>query len=417
MFEYYTSVFRKFYKMISYCKEHNVKNCKKCSGVKQQKNLIFLKNHSNSNNNNNNKGKPIIIKHNSSFSSLNSVSSYNTANSSNSTNKRVEKSNNYTKSVSNVSTNVPIQSSFPTNVPDYVFVPEVPPVLLVTPPTEVVPEVPTEVTPEVPTELPIDLPTELPTDLPTELPIEVVPEVVPTEIVPEVVPAEVVPTEIVPEVVPAEVVPTEVVPTEVVPEVVPEVAPEVVPAEVVPEVAPEVDDELEINSLLDIVMKTPNIIRTTSFFWSEFEQKNTSNQKTQYITFENTLDTNWPSIIQPGYNNTTTIIIPENGYYLITYKLNVTSISKTNTCATVLLQNKSQISSSQVIFETHKPRQNITNSVMVSLNEGDNISLLLLSKNTETYIDVPENYTPNSEGDNSIVPTETSALITFTKLY
>ena len=163
-------------------------------------------------------------------------------------------------------------------------------------------------------------------------------------------------------------------------------------------------------------MKTPNKIRTTSFFWSELSQKNTSNQKTQYVTFENTLDANWLSITQPGYNNPTTITIPETGYYLLTYKLNITSISNTNTCATVLLQNKSQISSSQVIFETHKLRQNITNSAMVNLNEGDNISLLLLSKNTETYIDVPENYRPNSD-NNSIVPTETSALITFTKLY
>jgi hypothetical protein len=53
---------------------------------------------------------------------------------------------------------------------------------------------------------------------------------------------------------------------------------------------------------------------------------------------------------------------------------------------------------------------------MVSLNEGDNISLLLLSKNADTYIDIPENYTPSSD-INTIVPTETSALITFTKLY
>ncbi len=146
----------------------------------------------------------------------------------------------------------------------------------------------------------------------------------------------------------------------------------------------------------------------------------------QYVTFEKPLigptGNGWITQINPGYTNPTTFIVPSDGYYLLTYKVDVRSGGgsppNSNTdCATVLLRNGISIDGSSTLVEA--PESNhiytISNTILVNLNTNDSLSLMFWSSDIGTRI----GDTSFIRGllPNGVAPSEATASVVFTKIF
>jgi hypothetical protein len=154
-------------------------------------------------------------------------------------------------------------------------------------------------------------------------------------------------------------------------------------------------------------------------------QNNLNVAKFQYVTFDNApigpAGSGWTSSIQPGYSNTTNFIVPSNGFYLLTYKVDVRSgggqLPLFTDCATVLTKNGTQIPGSTTVVEAPETGHiyTISNTVLVNLITNDSISLLFWSSDANTHIGDPSFITGTLPIGNGI-PTESTASIVFTKI-
>lgn len=130
----------------------------------------------------------------------------------------------------------------------------------------------------------------------------------------------------------------------------------------------------------------------------------------------------WSTSTQTGYTSPTNFIVPTNGYYLVTYKLDVRSgvgslpVSNSD-AATVLTRNGIQISGSTTLVEA--PESNhvytISNTILVDFFAGDSISLMFWSSDSGTRIGDPT-YISGTLPGSSVVPTEATASIVFLKI-
>jgi hypothetical protein len=165
---------------------------------------------------------------------------------------------------------------------------------------------------------------------------------------------------------------------------------------------------------------------TSIFVWSALRQNNLDNSKFQYVTFENApigpSGSGWTTSTQTGYSAPTNFIVPTNGYYLVTYKLDVrsgpgSSPNNNTDGATVLTRNGVQISGSTTLVEA--PESNhvytISNSVLANFFAGDSISLMFWSTDAGTHVGDPGNIT-GILPVGSIVPTEATASIVFLRI-
>jgi hypothetical protein len=168
-----------------------------------------------------------------------------------------------------------------------------------------------------------------------------------------------------------------------------------------------------------------NAAISSIFVWSNIKQNNMNNSNFQYVTFENSpigpSGSGWTSAIEFGYSEPTNFIAPSDGYYLLTYKLDVMSgggsspTSSTN-CATVLTQNGVQINGSTTLVKAPETNHiyTISNTVLVDLSASDSVSLLFWSGDIGTHIGEPSLVTgilPSGQ-----VPTEATASIVFTRI-
>jgi len=160
------------------------------------------------------------------------------------------------------------------------------------------------------------------------------------------------------------------------------------------------------------------------FVWSNVSQTNMNVKKFQYVTFENSpigpSGFGWTSSTSPGYSHPTAFIVPSDGYYLLTYKLDVrsggTQTPENTNCASVLTQNGNQIAGSATLVEAPETNHiyTISNTVLVNLSSGDSISLLFWSDDLGSKIGDPAFLTGTLP--NGAVPTEATASIVFTKI-
>jgi hypothetical protein len=168
-----------------------------------------------------------------------------------------------------------------------------------------------------------------------------------------------------------------------------------------------------------------NAAISSIFVWSAQLQTNRNVANFQYVTFEKTpigpTGSGWTTSTQSGYSAPTDFIVPTNGYYLLTYKLDVrsggnqTPTSSTN-CSTVLTRNGSQIDGSCTLVEA--PESNhiytISNTVLVNLVAKDSIALLFWSTDSNTRIGDPS-YVKGVLPSGG-TPTEATASIVFTRI-
>ena len=145
----------------------------------------------------------------------------------------------------------------------------------------------------------------------------------------------------------------------------------------------------------------------------------------QYVVFEKTpigpTGSGWTTTTQSGYTNPTNFITPNNGWYLLTYKLDVrsggnSSPTSNTDCSTVLTKNGVQIDGSTTLVEA--PESNhiytISNTVLVYLVTGDSIALMFWSGDAGTHIGDPSFV--KGKLPSGVVPTEATASIVFTKI-
>ena len=154
-------------------------------------------------------------------------------------------------------------------------------------------------------------------------------------------------------------------------------------------------------------------------------QNNLSVTTFQYVTFDNApigpTGSGWTSSTQAGYSNPTNFIVPSNGFYLLTYKLDVRSggnqTPNYTDCATVLIRNGAQIPGSTTLVEAPEAGHiyTISNTVLVNLSTNDSISLLFWSNDLGSHIGDP-GYLTGKLPVSGIVPTEATASIVFTKI-
>jgi hypothetical protein len=173
---------------------------------------------------------------------------------------------------------------------------------------------------------------------------------------------------------------------------------------------------------IEIIKKDNNIPVSSIFCWSHIIQPNINTTYFQYIVFEQPLvcplESGWTTAISPGYTYPTIFIVPNSGYYLLTYKLDICSNTITNTqSAAVLTLNGIQINGSTTLVEAFETTHTctITNTILVKLNTDDNVSLLFWSSYIGTQIGssstsltglLPNNTTPN----------QATATLTITKI-
>jgi hypothetical protein len=129
----------------------------------------------------------------------------------------------------------------------------------------------------------------------------------------------------------------------------------------------------------------------------------------------------WSTTTQPTYSAPTNFIVPSNGYYLLTYKVDVrsggnSSPTSNTDCSVVLTRNGNEMDGSTTLVEA--PESNhiytISNTVLVNLTVGDSIALLFWSRDLGTHIGDPAfviGLLPNGN-----VPNEATASIVFTKI-
>jgi hypothetical protein len=167
-----------------------------------------------------------------------------------------------------------------------------------------------------------------------------------------------------------------------------------------------------------------NTAISSMFVYSSVKQLNLNVVTFQYVTFENPLigpiGSGWTSAIQSGYTQPTTFIVPSSGFYLLTYKLDVRSggrqIPNNTDCSTVLTRNGIEIAGSATLVEAPDVNHiyTISNTVLVDLTVGDQISLLFWSNDLGTCIGDP--IFLNGILPNGNVPLEATASIVFTKI-
>ena len=126
-------------------------------------------------------------------------------------------------------------------------------------------------------------------------------------------------------------------------------------------------------------------------------------------------------MIESGYSDTTDFIVPSNGYYLLTYKLDVrsgggSSPASSTECSSLLTQNGVEIKGSCTLVEA--PESNhiytISNTVLAELFTGDIISLLFWSGDLGTHIGDPSFIT--GVLPSGVFPLEATASIVFTRI-
>ena len=130
----------------------------------------------------------------------------------------------------------------------------------------------------------------------------------------------------------------------------------------------------------------------------------------------------WTSSIQLGYTFPTTFIVPSDGYYLLTYKLDIRSgggIPPTTStdCGSVITQNGISIPGSSTIVEA--PESNhiytISNTVLCLLTINDKLELLFWSSDPGTRIGDPT-FLKGTLPSGASAPQEATASIVFTKI-
>jgi hypothetical protein len=129
----------------------------------------------------------------------------------------------------------------------------------------------------------------------------------------------------------------------------------------------------------------------------------------------------WTTTTEPGYFNPTNFIVPSDGYYLLTYKLDVRSgggapPTSSTDCSTVLTQNGNEIPGSCTLVEAPEANHiyTISNTVLTTLFSGDVISLLFWSNDPNTKIGDPsfvKGLLPNGS-----IPLEATASVVFTRI-
>jgi hypothetical protein len=168
-----------------------------------------------------------------------------------------------------------------------------------------------------------------------------------------------------------------------------------------------------------------NAAISSIFVWSDLSQNNLNASKFQYVYFENApigpVGSGWTTFTDASFSNPTAFIVPESGFYLLTYKLDVRSgggtlpITSTDG-ATVLTRNGNAIPGSSTLVEA--PESNhiytISNTVLVDLDLNDQISLMFWSEDIGTRIGDPIQLTGKLPNGNSVP--EATASIVFTKI-
>jgi hypothetical protein len=168
-----------------------------------------------------------------------------------------------------------------------------------------------------------------------------------------------------------------------------------------------------------------NAAISSTFVWSDSLQTNKNVSKFQYVTLNQgpigPIGSGWTSSTEPGYNAPTSFIVPTDGFYLLTYKLDVrsgggSSPSNNTSCSTVLIQNGVEIKGSCTLVEA--PESNhiytISNTVLAFLRKSDVLSLMFWSSDIQTKIGDPTFV--KGTLPSGAVPTEATASIVFTKI-
>jgi hypothetical protein len=159
--------------------------------------------------------------------------------------------------------------------------------------------------------------------------------------------------------------------------------------------------------------------------WSNLLQNHTSVTNFQYVFFENNpigpSGSGWTTITDPSFSYPTGFVVPTNGYYLLTYKIDVRSGGNqlpltSSDCATVLTRNGNEIQGSSTLVEAPETNHiyTISNTILVDLSLNDTISLLFWSADLNSRIGDPtllKGILPNGS-----TPHEATASIVFTKI-
>jgi hypothetical protein len=127
----------------------------------------------------------------------------------------------------------------------------------------------------------------------------------------------------------------------------------------------------------------------------------------------------WSTQTEPTYSAPTNFIVPTDGVYLLTYKLDVRSgrgeVSH-NDSATVLTRNGVEIPGSSTLVEA--PVENhvytISNTVLCDLSGNDSVSLMFWSNNIGSRIGDPTFL--KGTLPSGVIPTEATASIVFTRI-
>jgi hypothetical protein len=111
-------------------------------------------------------------------------------------------------------------------------------------------------------------------------------------------------------------------------------------------------------------------------------------------------------------------IVPANGYYQISYKIDAKAgTGRPDYVATVLTQNGTEIPGSCTLNKTHEPNTmyELSNTILVNLVAGDSVSLLVWAANDTLVVGNP----PGVAGKlpNGSTPTKATATIVFSRVY
>jgi hypothetical protein len=146
----------------------------------------------------------------------------------------------------------------------------------------------------------------------------------------------------------------------------------------------------------------------------------------KYVFFETSPvmppSSGWTTSIETGYTSVTGCIVPETGYYLITYKADICYTGNGNqpvTVAAVCTSNGDEIAGSQtLIVRTGKDDiDTITATFMVALTQGEEVSLLFWTDSAaDIQIGNPTQITGQLPGGGG-TPFETTASLCITHVY
>ena len=154
------------------------------------------------------------------------------------------------------------------------------------------------------------------------------------------------------------------------------------------------------------------------FAWSNKIQNNQNITLFQYVEFESgPVGNGWKTESEVGYSDVTTFIVPADGTYILTYKLDVKSgggvVFPPTDISTVLTMNGVEVPGSCALVEG-QDIYTISNAVLVKFSKGDRVSLLFWSSDPDTQLGDPSLVTGILPSDE--IPTEATACIVFTRL-